>query len=154
WLAYRDSLIRTARTRVRLAINLSARGEAPPGGCFENLADVNVAACVAAAWDGSDLVWGIAVNLSRIACGKTDPRLWRTRALAAAGRVGKPWLYGLREPEDWPIEEQLSLLRPGDVVTYCFRGNGLGVVSAERRVYPPVWDARRRGVLFDVGHGM
>lgn len=154
WPAYRDGLIRTAQTRVRLAINLSARGEAPPGGCFENLADVDVDACVAAARDDGDLVWGIAVNLSRLACGKTDPRVVMARALGTAARASKPLLYGLREPEDWPIEEQLSLLRPGDVVTYCFRGNGLGVVSADRHVYPAVWEARRRGVLFDIGHGM
>ncbi len=153
WPAYRDGLMGTARTRVRLALNLAAHGEALPGGCFEDLADADVKACVAAARAGGALIWGIAANLSRHSCGQTDPRLIMTRALAAAEQAGKPLLLGLREPEDWPLADQLKLLRPDDVVTYCFRGGGCGVVSGGQ-IHPAAWEARQRGVRFDVGHGM
>lgn len=153
WARYRETTIEGCRTRVRLAINLSRRGESRPGGCFEVAEDADVDACVAAIRDGGNLIWGIAANVSAICCGATDPRLMVRRALAVAEATGKPLLYGLHEPGAWPYEEQLALLRPGDVVTYCFRREPTPIV-VEGRVHPAVREARERGVLFDVGHGM
>jgi dihydroorotase len=153
WARYRETTIEPSRTRVRLAINLSAPGESMAGGCFENLADVDVAACARAIVDGGDLIWGIAVNVGRPACGANDPREIMRRALDAAAATGRPMLYGIREPAEWPLAEQMALLRPGDVVTYCFRA-GPGSLLEGRRVHPAVREARARGVLFDVGHGM
>ena len=37
WEDYRENTLAASRTRVRLAINLSARGESMAGGCFERL---------------------------------------------------------------------------------------------------------------------
>ena len=124
-----------------------------PGGCFEVADDADVDACVAAIRDGGDAIWGIAANVSAICCGATDPRLMARRALAVAEATGRPLLYGLHEPEGWPLAEQLALLRPGDVVTYCFRREPTPILE-EGRVHPAVREARERGVLFDVGHGM
>ena len=153
WRRYRVTTIDRSRTRVRLAINLAAPGESMPGGCFENLDDVDVEACVAAVEDGGDLIWGVAANISELVSGATDPRELMRRALEAAERTRRPLLFGLRQPADWPLEEQLALLRPGDVVTYCFRSEPCGIVQ-NGRIHPAVHEARRRGVLFDVGHGM
>ena len=153
WQRYRETTIQASRTRVRLAINLSAPGESTPGGCFENLDDVDAEACIEAIEDGGDLIWGIAVNVSNFCCGDTDPRQVMGRALEAAERTGRPLLFGLRQPSDWSFDEQLELLRPGDVVTYCFRSEPFGIVSGGR-IHPAVREARERGVLFDVGHGM
>lgn len=153
WADYRATTIEACRTRVRLAINLSRRGESMPGGCFEVADDADVDACVAAIRDGGELIWGVAANVSAICCGATDPRLIARRALAVAEATGKPLLYGLHQPEGWAFEEQLALLRPGDVVTYCFRRVPTPIVEGER-VLPAVREARERGVLFDVGHGM
>ena len=52
-----------------------------------------------------------------------------------------------------PIVDVLALLRPGDVVTHCYQGTGDCVVDDAGTVVPQVWEARERGVLFDVGHG-
>lgn len=153
WPAYRATTIEAARTRVRLAINLSRRGESMPGGCFAVAADADVDACVAAIRDGGALIWGIAVNVSSIGCGPTDPRLIVQRALAVAAQTGLPLLYGPHEPERWPLAEQLALLRPGDVVTYCFRRAPTRILEGGH-IAPEVRAARERGILFDVGHGM
>lgn len=153
WPRYRESTIDACRTRVRLAINLSARGESMPGGCFENPADLDVDACVRAIEDGGEAIWGIATNSSRICCGDTDPREVVRLGLEAAERTGRPLLHGLREPGDWPFEDQLALLRPGDVITYCFRPPPVCLIE-DGRVRHEFHAARDRGVLFDVGHGM
>ncbi len=43
-------------------------------------------------------------------------------------------------------------LRAGDISTHCFRGP-VPCVGADGKVLPYLFDARRRGVRFDVGHG-
>ena len=139
-------------TRVRLAINLSRVGESTEPGCFASLEDADVAACVEAIERFREHVWGVAVNVSHHACGGSDPREVLRRGLQVAEETGLPLLFGLRRPEDWPLEDQLALLRAGDVVTYCFRRQPHCIVS-ENRVITAVREARQRGVLFDVGHG-
>lgn len=152
WAAYRDDVVRTCRTRVRMALNLSARGEAPPVACFGDPSDVDVAACVATLAEGGDDIWGISVNVSRFSSGATDPRWVVARALEAAAHSGKPLLYGARESADWPLADQLAQLRPGDVVTYCYMASR-SILEDGKRVHPAVREARARGILFDVGHG-
>jgi dihydroorotase len=50
--------------------------------------------------------------------------------------------------------EVMELLRPGDVVTHCFNTHTLGIVDSAGKLKPGVKEARARGVLFDVGHGL
>lgn len=156
WPRYRATTIDASATRVRLAINLSARGEAMAGGCLAHPNDIDVEACVAAIEAGGDLIWGIAVNISPIACGDTDPRLIMARTLDIAERTQRPLLFGSRRHSDLTLAEQLAWLRPGDVLTYCFNDfndRRDALVRAEV-IREEVWAARARGVLFDVGHGM
>jgi dihydroorotase len=50
--------------------------------------------------------------------------------------------------------EVMELMRPGDVVTHCYNGHTLGIVDQDGRIKPGVREARARGVLFDLGHGL
>lgn len=155
---YLEVVIRSSQTRVRLAINLSRRGEATAGGSCEVREDVDAGACVGAVREAAGripgAIWGIAVNLSRATCGRTDPRVVMAEGLAAARDTGLPILFGPRRAEDWALGEQLSQLRPGDLVTYCFSDCPEGLLGADGRIRDDAWTARERGVLFDVGHGM
>lgn len=157
WPRYRDEVIRPSRTRVRLALNLSRRGESTDEGSFERWEDVDVAACGEAIRadrrEGDGAIWGIAVNVGTRACGRTDPRRVLDSARAAADDTGLPLLYGSRRADDWSMDEQLARLRRGDVVTYCFNDLPEGLLRGGR-VRDAAWAARERGVLFDVGHGM
>src|SRR5204862_786499 len=47
----------------------------------------------------------------------------------------------------------ISRLRPGDVLTHAFRPFPNAPSTAQGTVKPAVLDARKRGVLFDIGHG-
>ena len=154
WPEYRDTIIHGSRTRIRLAISAAVQGEREDRGPFIHLEEVDVEACVAAIEEGGDLIWGIAANLTTRACGETDPREVMRRMLEAAERTGRPILYGpRREPSDWPLAEQLELLRPGDVLTYCFHSDAESIV-ANGRVVDSAWRARERGILFDLGFGI
>lgn len=152
WRNYREEVISASRTRVLLAINLSAPGESEPGGCCEDLEDVDVEACIGAIEEEREGIWGISVSTSISFCGKTDPDEVFSRGLAVAERTGLPLLFGSRRSPDRPLPVELERLRAGDVLTYCFHPHA-GLVH-EGRVRDEVWAARERGVLFDVGHGM
>ena len=51
------------------------------------------------------------------------------------------------------LPEILGLLRPGDVITHCFQGNGDNIIDEKGRIIPEAWKAREDGIIFDVGHG-
>ena len=153
WPRYRERLIERARTRVRLAINLAASGESNPGPSLGDLAEADVDACVNAIRDGGDLIWGIAINVAEAVCGDCDPREMLRRAIQAGEATDRPLLVGTRHAEDFPLDELLDQLRPGDVVTYCLHGL-IDRIARGGRVLDCVWRARECGVLFDTGHGM
>lgn len=153
WQRYKEETIASSNTRVRMALNLSATGETSENGCFANLADADVDACVATVSQDPELIWGIAANVGPTNCRENDPREVMARALLAAGRTGTPLLIGQRRHDDWRLDEQFDLLRPGDVVTYCYHARAGSIVDAGR-VRDCVWAARERGILFDLGHGM
>jgi dihydroorotase len=51
-------------------------------------------------------------------------------------------------------EKLLDQLRPGDMHTHIFNDRQLEVIDRfTGKVQPYVWEARKRGVLFDLGHG-
>ncbi len=153
WPRYREQVIERARTRVRMAINLSASGESNPGFSLGDLAEADVDACVNAIRDGGELIWGIAINVAKAVCGDTDPREMLRRAIQAGEATDRPLLVGTRHADDFPLDELLDQLRPGDVVTYCLHGL-VDRIARDGRVLDCVWQARDRGVLFDTGHGM
>ena len=153
WPRYRERLIDRARTRVRMAINLSASGESSPGHSLGDPAEADVDACVNAIRDGGELIWGIAINVAEAVCGDCDPREMLRRAIQAGEATDRPLLVGTRHADDFPLDELLDMLRPGDVVTYCLHGLS-DRIARDGRVLDCVWRARERGVLFDTGHGM
>src|SRR5262249_10781226 len=109
WPRYREGTIEGSRTRVRLALNLSARGESSTRGCFADLESIDSESCARTIeQDTGRFIWGIAINVSHHACGATDPREVLRRALLVAERTGRPLLYGMRRPSDWPFAEQLA----------------------------------------------
>ena len=153
WAEYKKTIVDGSRTRVRMAMSVALYGESRPGFSFGNLDEVDVDTCASTIEGADDSIWGISVNLGARSCGDTDPRELMRRALAIAERTGLPILFGTRrEPGDWPLAEQLPLLRSGDVVTYCFQAIDEGIVR-DGHVVDAAWDARERGILFDIGHG-
>lgn len=51
-------------------------------------------------------------------------------------------------------DEVMELMRPGDVVTHMYNRHTLGIIDSAGKVKASVREARKRGVLFDVGHGL
>ena len=154
WTRYREQVIDGRKTRVRMALHISRNGESNPDGPFTELEFADVAECVAAIkGDDSGAIWGITVNTSVMTCGPSDPREILRRALEAAEATDKPLLFGPRRAPGWELEDQLELLRPGDVFTYCSDPSETSLVR-DGRVRDCARAARERGILYDLGHGM
>ena len=51
-------------------------------------------------------------------------------------------------------DEVMELMRAGDVITHCYNTHTLGIIDDKGKIRASVLDARARGVMFDVGHGL
>lgn len=151
--AYVAETITPSRTRVKLAINISSVGESTDKGCLSNPDWIAPDACLMAIQSHSEHVSAIAINASHAACADQDPRWILPLAVEVATESGLPLLYGMRPDSEWPFDDQLRQLRPGDLVTYIFRRTPHCIVTSEGTVHPAILAARERGILFDVGHG-
>lgn len=74
--------------------------------------------------------------------------------LRAAALAGLPAMIDFQPtlPERSYEELILKKLRPGDIHTHMY-AQQFPVLDAEGKVNPALWQARERGVLFDLGHG-
>jgi dihydroorotase len=99
-----------------------------------------------------DLVVGIKVRVGRHASGDQGTAPLDV-ALQVADEVGMPLMAHIDHPPP-SYEEVIDRLRPGDVLTHAFRPFPNAPCTAQGTVKQAVLQARRRGVLFDIGHGM
>ena len=154
WSVYKDNIISKSNIRIRMALSPSINGEEYAHPVYANLEDLDIKACVETVKQDDELIWGIAVNVAYSCCAGHDPKNIMDTVLEMALQTDKPILYGVRwDPFDWSIDEQLSLLRPNDVVTYSFH-IGPGGLAPSRKVEKAAWQAKENGILFDIGHGM
>ncbi|MEM7177950.1 MAG: amidohydrolase/deacetylase family metallohydrolase [Pseudomonadota bacterium] len=117
--------------------------------------DIRLMAPVSAAKvaeENRDVIVGIKIRLGRHASG--DQGLAPLQyALDVAEETGLPIMAHIDEPPP-SYGELVERLRPGDVLTHCFRPFPNTPVGAQGRIRDEVIEARERGVFFDVGHGM
>jgi dihydroorotase len=99
-----------------------------------------------------DVIIGIKVRVGRHASGDQGVAPLDV-ALQVADEAGLPVMAHIDEPPP-SYEEVIARLRPGDVLTHAFRPFPNAPCTAQGSVKPAVMAARKRGVLFDIGHGM
>jgi dihydroorotase len=150
---FKELLIDRAETRLLAFLHISSIGLADHRvgeSTYLNLHDSEHTAQTAAEY--SKLIVGIKVRLQSEAVGDNglEPLNLAKRAASLAG--GLPTMVHVTHPPV-PLSEIIDLLEPGDVVTHFLHGRGMGILDEEGRVSEPVKEARRRGIIFDVGHG-
>jgi dihydroorotase len=107
--------------------------------------------CVRVINANRDLIVGVKVRVGRGAGGASGIAPL-DMALEVAEEVGLPVMAHLDHPPPSRLEV-LSRLRRGDVLTHCFRPFPNAPIEPDGRVREEVVEARRRGVVFDIGHG-
>jgi dihydroorotase len=152
-----DFVIAPAATRVLAFLNISFAGifafdRGIMVGEAAEPALLDVARCVEVARRHPDTVVGIKVRLGAAVSGGLGLQAL-DRALAAADAAGLPLMCHVGRPPP-TYAEIVDRLRPGDILTHCFRPAPNAPVDDAGKVLPALRRARTRGVLFDVGHGM
>jgi dihydroorotase len=99
-----------------------------------------------------DVVVGIKVRIGRHASGDSGIAPLDI-ALQVSDELGMPMMVHIDEPPP-SYEEVVARLRPGDVLTHCFRPFPNAPIDGRGKIKPEVIAARERGVIFDIGHGM
>jgi len=98
-----------------------------------------------------DVLAGIKVRVGRNASG-TSGLVPLDIARQVADELAMPMMVHIDEPPP-TLVDVLARLRPGDILTHCFRPFPNSPIS-NGQILPAVLEARERGVLFDIGHGM
>jgi len=108
--------------------------------------------CVAKIEDNRDRIVGVKVRIGGAATGDFGIGALKL-ALAAADAAGLPLMTHVGGPPP-SYGEIVDLLRPGDILTHCYRPAPNSAIGEDGRILPQVRAARERGVLFDIAHGM
>jgi dihydroorotase len=99
-----------------------------------------------------DVIVGIKVRIGRNA-GGTSGIAPLEIALQVADELGMPVMCHIDFPPP-NYADVCDMLRAGDVLTHAFRPFPNAPLTAQGKILPQVIEARERGVLFDIGHGM
>lgn len=153
----RDFVIAGTRTRLLAYLNISFPGifafdRGLMVGEAANRTLLSVERCREVAQQNPETIVGIKVRLGGAVSGDVGLDALDC-ALRAAEPLGLPVMTHIGKPLPG-YAEILDRLRPGDVLTHCFRPMPNAPVDSAGRVLPALRAARSRGVLFDIGHGM
>lgn len=113
---------------------------------------LDVVEAVRVARENPDTIVGIKARAGLIA-GATNGLAPLELAIEAADATGLPVMAHIDLPPP-SRRAVLEILRPGDTLTHVYRPFPNSPLDGRGRIQPTMLEARARGVLFDVGHGM
>jgi dihydroorotase len=145
---FKELVIDRSKTRVLAFLNIVGNGMR--GDAFEQvLGDMDPVATAEMALRHKGLIIGI--KTAHYAGPEWAPV---ERAVAAGTRAGIPVMvdFGKGRPERPLAELVTKKLRPGDIYTHLYSGLR-GEQDPSGHVNPGLLEGRKRGVIFDVGHG-
>jgi dihydroorotase len=153
--AFRRYNIERAATRIRALLHVVSigmvAGSTPNMGELEDLRYCVPKLAVETARENPGLIVGFKIRFSRQYTGANDYEGMK-RAREAADEARLPTMIHIGGSHS-PLPKLLALMKKGDVVTHSFNSHPHGILDASGKLLPEVVEARRRGVLFDVGHG-
>ncbi|MCE5306437.1 MAG: amidohydrolase/deacetylase family metallohydrolase [Acidobacteriales bacterium] len=142
-----EKVAKRSRTRVYAFVNIVGRGMS--GKPEQDPTEMDPAAAAECARRFKDFVVGI-----KTAHYAGPEWVAVDRAIQAAELAGLPVMVDFGEfvPQRPFAELITKKLRPGDMYTHLYLER-VPMFDSNGRVAPYLWEARKRGVLFDLGHG-
>ncbi len=159
--AFRRHIVAQTRTRLYAFIHIANTGLTPfPVAELYNIDFAQVDACARAIGENADIALGAKVRMSENVIAKhgTEPLKRAIMACEKSGTNGKIMCHIGGVETRKLMSDILDLLRPGDVLTHCYSGfpNIAGEftnIVQDGKLLPAALEAKRRGVIFDIGHG-
>ena len=159
--AFRRHVVASTRTRLYAFVHIANIGLAGfPVPELYNIDFAQTDAAARAVAENADMVLGIKVRMSENVIAKhgLEP-LKRAIAACVAADTGAKVMCHIGGVETRELMSQiLDLLRPGDILTHCFSGapnigGAFTNIVQDGKLLPAALAAKKRGVIFDVGHG-
>ena len=158
---FRRYAVPASRTRQFAFVHIAVAGLAgfPVPELFNiDYAQVEVAARAVA--ENADMVLGVKVRMSEnvIARHGLEPLKRAIKACDMSGVPAKVMCHIGGVADRALMSQILDLFRPGDVLTHCYSGApnnaGLGTnIVQDGKLLPAALAAKKRGIIFDIGHG-
>lgn len=149
----RRYVIGPSKTRILAFLNISSMGQISPNvGELEDIRFADVERAIDVCQRNRDVIRGVKVRLSRSVVGQNDLQPLNL-AKQVADAVKMPLMVHPGNTSS-PITDILAELQKGDILTHCYHGLEQGILDPNGTMIDAAWKARKRGVIFDVGHGM
>jgi dihydroorotase len=158
---FRRHIVAQTRTRLYAFVHIANMGLSGfPVGELLNIDFAQPEAAAKVVAENADICIGVKVRMSQnvIAQHGIEPLKRAVRACELSGVVAKVMCHigGVESVE--LMSQILDTLRPGDVLTHCYSGapNDAGKftnIVQDGKLLPAALSAKKRGVIFDVGHG-
>ena len=148
---FREYIVERSKSRVFSLLNLSAIGLIAPTWEFNNLdyCDVELAETIVEA--NRDIILGIKARIDRNTTRGVGIRPLEI-ARELADRVNLPLMVHIGGAPP-TLDEVIPLLRPGDMLTHCFTGQDMKIVSDAGIPNEKILELHARGLILDIGHG-
>lgn len=151
---FRKFVIDVSDTRILAQLNVSTQGMLTREiGEFHIPEYADVGKTCAMIEQHRDLILGVKVRLTKNSIvSEHSGMIPLHRAREAADAAGLPIMV---HPQDaWcnSLDDILSVMGKGDILTHCFHGMACGILE-KGRIRDSVHSAIERGVILDVGHG-
>ncbi len=145
---FKANVIDKSQTRILAFLNIAGSGMIgnPEQ---EDINDMNAQMTALTVQKYPEIIVGIKI-------GHYDGKDWAPfdRALEAGNIAKVPMFVECHLPQ-YSLEDQLNKMRPGDIITHSYEKitERVSVIDEKGNVRPYVLEAKKKGVLFDVGHG-
>jgi dihydroorotase len=148
---FRAKVIEKSKTRVISLLNASSNGLANGNGELRDIKNIDFEAVKEIVEKNRAIIKGIKARASASVVGELGITPI-ARAKEIASKLELPLVVHIG---NYPpgIEEVLSLMEKGDVITHCFHGKPNGLLKEDGTIKEETIRAIERGVIFDVGHG-
>jgi dihydroorotase len=155
FLREKQEVIDRAYIRVLALLNIVAAGM--NSGKEQDVSEMNAGRCAETVKKFRDVIVGVKTAhywTERPWDAEHPPWAAADRAEECGRLAGVPVMFDFwpRPPERSYAELILSKMRPGDIHTHVF-AQQFPILDENGHVNPILFEARRRGVIFDVGHG-
>ncbi|WP_212526152.1 amidohydrolase/deacetylase family metallohydrolase [Actibacterium sp. MT2.3-13A] len=153
---FRKHVIEPSEPRILAYMNISFPGifafskTVMVGECAD-LRLLDARECLRVASENLDIIVGMKARVGAKAGGNSGLAPLAL-AIEVADELGLPVMAHIDNPPP-TREEVLSVLRPGDVLTHCFRPFPNAPIHGDCTIRKEIIEARERGIIFDIGHG-
>ncbi|WP_422080028.1 amidohydrolase/deacetylase family metallohydrolase [Ulvibacterium sp.] len=145
---FKKQVIDQSKTRILVFLNIAGWGMTG-NSLQEDVSTMDTHKAIEMVEKYPDVIVGIKI-------GHFEGKSWEPfdRALQVTSNTNRPLFVECHLPQ-YSLKDQLDRMRPGDIITHSFENisERRPVVDTTGKVLPLVFEAQKKGILFDVGHG-